>query len=312
MKKILFIFLFGIIALNIFPVVSLAQTTEGYKMLAPIPALSGSKAGYTDLNSYIPNMIKLIIAIAGGLAVIMIMVGGIKYITSAAAGGKTDGKETIQNAILGLLLAISAYTILNTINPKLVNPILTIDGLAGGTDIPTVPGGTQPTDPGAGPRAIPDLKDGSNWGDDSLIRNRLIAAGIGFNNNNRNCKTVGEKNCTSVYQLNSTVERGLIALKNRCNCTITITGGTEYWLHGANTRHRPQGLVVDLRLSDSVSTYLRSGARYITNVTNDPQYSGSRCATGSEKYRIDPFPTMGLFVNEKIAGNADHWHVCYY
>ena len=91
-----------------------------YTPLAPIPQLLNSSGG-VDIATYIPNAVKLIIAIAGGLAVIRIIVGGIQYMSTDAFMGKTEARGTIQNAILGLLLAIGAYTILYNLNPELLD-----------------------------------------------------------------------------------------------------------------------------------------------------------------------------------------------
>lgn len=110
---------------------------------------------------YIPKVFKLTIAIAGALAVIMIMLGGIKYITSASMGGKEDGKEMITNAIMGLLLAIGAYIILYTINPETLKFNLSTISAIPPSSIVTPPG--PPPGPGdsvmcpvvIGPRASP-------------------------------------------------------------------------------------------------------------------------------------------------------------
>jgi hypothetical protein len=51
----------------------------------------------------------------------MIVMGGIQYMTSELVSGKAAGKETIMQAILGLLLALGAYAILNTLNPDLLD-----------------------------------------------------------------------------------------------------------------------------------------------------------------------------------------------
>ena len=94
----------------------LAQTD--YELLAPLP---GYVEDITTAGPYIEGIFTLIIAVAVGLAVLMIIFGGIKYMSTDAIGGKSDAKSTIQNALWGLLLAISAWLILNTINPDLVN-----------------------------------------------------------------------------------------------------------------------------------------------------------------------------------------------
>ncbi|PIQ66529.1 MAG: hypothetical protein COV96_01015 [Candidatus Zambryskibacteria bacterium CG11_big_fil_rev_8_21_14_0_20_42_18] len=100
----------------------LAQTD--YTLLAPIDGYVGET---TQANSYLASIFKLAIAVAGGLAVIMIIWGGIQYMSTDAISGKSEAKNTIQNAIWGLLLAISAWLILNTINPDLVKFNLNIE-----------------------------------------------------------------------------------------------------------------------------------------------------------------------------------------
>jgi len=98
-----------------------AQTD--YTLLAPIPleGLEGGDTEETTPGPYIEGVFTLIIAIAGGLAVIKIIFGGIKYMSTDAFTGKSDAKETIQNALWGLLLVISSWLILSTINEDLVN-----------------------------------------------------------------------------------------------------------------------------------------------------------------------------------------------
>src|SRR3989338_1982556 len=107
------------------PTPMLAQTE--YTVLAPLPL---DKSGCTgsanevckvDAKKYIEGFFTLMIAVAGGLAVLVIIFGGIKYMSTDAFQGKSDAKQTIEHAIWGLLLAISAWLILNTINPNLVN-----------------------------------------------------------------------------------------------------------------------------------------------------------------------------------------------
>jgi type IV secretory pathway VirB2 component (pilin) len=130
MKKYLFTLLFILVALlGTAHLVSAQDTTApSYQLLTPLP-LDGANSAPTNnitINTYIPAIIKLITGLAGGMAVILIIVGGIKYITSATGMGKTDGKDTIENALKGLILVIGAYTILYTVNPALVQLNLSI------------------------------------------------------------------------------------------------------------------------------------------------------------------------------------------
>lgn len=125
----LFILLFAAFAL---PETASAQEDRRYEPLAPLPGtLYDEDAGTTDLQSYIPGIFKLAIGLAIVLAVFMIVVGGITYITSDAIQGKTQGKEYITNAVLGLVLTIASWLILYTINPSLVTFDLGIAGSGG-------------------------------------------------------------------------------------------------------------------------------------------------------------------------------------
>lgn len=102
-----------------------AQTTvvcpEGkYCALTTIPGATeaGKVANPTDV---IKRIYSISIGIAAILAVIMIIWGGIQYATTEAMSGKSDAKDHIQSAFLGLLILVGSYLILKTINSQLVN-----------------------------------------------------------------------------------------------------------------------------------------------------------------------------------------------
>lgn len=115
-KAFLFTTLFSFIFLYA-PVLLLAQTE--YVPLAPIETTLNS-AGSTNLSTYLTGMFKVGVAAAGVLAFLMIVWGGFTYLSTDAITGKEEGKEYIQRALGGLLLAFVSYIILNTINPSLV------------------------------------------------------------------------------------------------------------------------------------------------------------------------------------------------
>lgn len=100
-----------------------------------------------NLVTYLPDLIKLAIGIAAALSVIYIIIGGFQYLTTDAVFEKGEGKKRIQNAVWGLLLAISAVIILNTISPRLTNVNLDITAVAPGTG-PSVPSGGEAGSPG--------------------------------------------------------------------------------------------------------------------------------------------------------------------
>lgn len=92
-----------------------------YVPLAPLPGQTGG--GGVDIGGYFSNMFTLIIGIAGVLAVLMIVIAGIEYM-SPMPSSKESGKNRALAAIFGLLLALVSYLILQTINPDLVVPKL--------------------------------------------------------------------------------------------------------------------------------------------------------------------------------------------
>lgn len=107
------------------------SATTGYKLLAPLPCESGPGCDpttktletfdpSTGLGSYLNLMIKIFIGICAVLSVVMIIVGGMEYMTSELAHTKEAGKERITHALLGLVIALGAYALLNTINPDLL------------------------------------------------------------------------------------------------------------------------------------------------------------------------------------------------
>ncbi len=89
-----------------------------YKLLAPIGKTTEIKTD--DIGKYFNILFNIAIGLAGALAVVMIVVGGIQWMGSESIFGKTEGKERVVSAILGLLIAVGSYTLLNTINPDLL------------------------------------------------------------------------------------------------------------------------------------------------------------------------------------------------
>jgi len=82
----------------------------------------GVDVDVTLLQTYIRDLYKFFAGVAGILAVIMIAIGGLLWLFSSGDSGKiTKAKEIIIGAIVGLILVLSSYLILNTVNPALVN-----------------------------------------------------------------------------------------------------------------------------------------------------------------------------------------------
>ncbi|HLD22155.1 MAG TPA: M15 family metallopeptidase [Patescibacteria group bacterium] len=74
-----------------------------------------------NLTEYITNLYKFLVGTIGILSAAMIMLGGLQW--AAAAGNSsqiTEAKTRIIDAFIGLIIALSSYVILYTLNPDLV------------------------------------------------------------------------------------------------------------------------------------------------------------------------------------------------
>ncbi|MBI2049005.1 MAG: hypothetical protein HYT29_01020 [Parcubacteria group bacterium] len=97
-------------------------STPTYVQLAPLSGLTppSSVVTQTGLAGYLQTLFWLAITVAGVLAVLVITLGGVQYMTTEAFGAKGAAKNRITMAIVGFLIAISAVLILQTINPDLL------------------------------------------------------------------------------------------------------------------------------------------------------------------------------------------------
>lgn len=82
----------------------------------------GAAAKTQNLGLFISGIYKVGVGAVAILAVIVIMWGGILWITAGGNTGMIDNaKNWISGAVLGLVLALTSYVILNTINPQLLS-----------------------------------------------------------------------------------------------------------------------------------------------------------------------------------------------
>lgn len=89
---------------------------------------SGSGVSFQlPANSKFTGFIKwffpALLVTAAILAMAMIVLAGFQWVTAYGNPSKIeDARDRIFNAIIGLILALAAWLILNTINPELVKP----------------------------------------------------------------------------------------------------------------------------------------------------------------------------------------------
>jgi hypothetical protein len=68
----------------------------------------------TSLNDTIAAIVNVLLFVAGAASLIMIVIGGLRYVVSGGnPSGTNDAKNTILYAVVGLVITVSAYAIVN-------------------------------------------------------------------------------------------------------------------------------------------------------------------------------------------------------
>lgn len=98
-----------------------------YCYLAPLGKNTSIDTDGESIADYLKYIFKFGIGLAGLLAVIMLIIGGVKYMGSDSFFNKEEARSSMSNALIGLLIALSSFLILNTLNPDLVNLKLNIN-----------------------------------------------------------------------------------------------------------------------------------------------------------------------------------------
>jgi len=139
-KKILKIIFLG--SFFLLPVFALA----GPYNYIPMEQIPGQPGVPTDFYIYVSYLYQFGIGAVGIAALLMLAIGGFMYITSAGNNASMEkAKGVITDAIVGVILALTAYLLLYTINPDLVKiKRLTPVPLAN-LSTPGAPGGPQPS-----------------------------------------------------------------------------------------------------------------------------------------------------------------------
>lgn len=92
-----------------------ANVTNATSVQDGMDATGAQSQGPTNLTTdVLPTVINTMLFIVGMLAVIMIIFSGIRYVTSAGNSTQvTNAKNTIIYSVIGLVIAIFAYAIVN-------------------------------------------------------------------------------------------------------------------------------------------------------------------------------------------------------
>ena len=118
MKKILFRLILPLLICGVFVGVSVASSVDA----SAITLKEGAEAARCDQcpenlfgnDGVFKTITNTVLYIVGVVAVIMLIIGGIKYVVSGGDAKKvTDAKNTVLYAIIGLIIAFLAFAIVN-------------------------------------------------------------------------------------------------------------------------------------------------------------------------------------------------------
>lgn len=105
----------GVLALPVAPVY--AQACDGKAtdcLQIAVNEIGGQGQGGDELTEGIKTVVNVLLFILGAIAVVMIIIGGIRYTTSnGEASSIKSAKDTILYSVIGLVVAILAYAIVN-------------------------------------------------------------------------------------------------------------------------------------------------------------------------------------------------------
>lgn len=218
----MFSFLLPVIALG-------AEVTLTY----PPFASAGSPA------AFVSQLYNYALGIAGTLAIMMIVYGGIKYIVSSGnTSAQSDAKDIITSAIWGIVLLAGAYLVLSTINPEIVLlkdiELKTPAGAVGGD------GGTTVIGPAGPPIADQDYRD--------------YLKGFGINVKNPPCgqgQTETTDQCVDLGNMKAGTVQEIVDAKQLCgvSCDVVVTAGSGAGHNESGTYTHANGYKFDLRYS---------------------------------------------------------------
>ena len=127
MNKLRIVFTTLLVATGIIGVQLLAPEFAGAQaadqILNGAEQASGEDRATTDIDTTFKDAVNFLLYLIGAIAVIMLIFGGFRYVTSGGDGSAiTSAKNTILYAVIGLAVAIIAYAIVNFVITSLTTP----------------------------------------------------------------------------------------------------------------------------------------------------------------------------------------------
>jgi hypothetical protein len=301
MKKIFYL----LILLN--PLISFAQ---GYQPLVSNSPIS-SAASSVNLEEFLKQIFNWGIGAAVALAILFIILGGVQYMTTDAIFAKEEGRKRIQAAVAGLLIALSSWLILFTINPKIFENSLGLSNLGNSNTTPVNVGGGDiggNNSPGTNPptNQNPPINPGGEspvfYGDEQFIRDALAQQGVTINKNP--CTFPGQENCTDVVGFRQSTMAAISNLNRAVGGNgFVITGGTEKSKHAAGTYSHGNGYKFDVGQGSNPGNWDKIDNYYKGLI-------GSQVVSDNKVYPVTVLGTgQKLELIREKRGDSLHWDI---
>ncbi|MCB9818628.1 TrbC/VirB2 family protein [Candidatus Nomurabacteria bacterium] len=229
----------------------------------------------SDVANFVNGLISFLIQMLGIIAVIVMVYAGFMLVTSGGDEGQwTKAKSLFTNVVIGIVIILAAWLIVDTIMKTLTGDGLDVWGRLTGGEY-----GVETALVDNGARGV-----SAGQYTDSEARSALSAAGI----------TVWESapGRTQLGGMNQETISEAIRLRQTCNCSVIVTGGTESG-HAGGTYSHGSGYKIDLDDTAALTSHIK----------NNYTRSGTRSGDGAILYTDPSRPGV------EYALEGDHWDI---
>lgn len=215
------------------------------------------------------NVINFMLTLAGSVAAIMFTYAGFLYLSAQGSSNKISKAHSIfSNVLIGLIVALSAWLVVNAI----MNALVDSDGEGFGawnqiecSSTVSIPEDTDTEDDDGD--LVPSEPASDEYSHDEA--NEQLNSGIGLYSS-EDCFRSRDTGCTSLKGIKQNTIDTINAIQSGCDCSFTITGGTELG-HADGELSHGNGYKVDIDDSADITNHIVSNP----DITRDGERNGS-------------------------------------
>ena len=112
----------AIVFLALFSLVALPQLVSAVSLEVGIEYATATGLGTKDIRETIASIINVAMGLLGIIAVVIILIGGFRWMTAAGNDEKVkEAKKLITAGVIGLIIILTAYAIANFVVLSILN-----------------------------------------------------------------------------------------------------------------------------------------------------------------------------------------------